>query len=488
MARSSLTAILIVVVMVYVGLEQRRQYVASRDKVLGGFPPIAAGRADRTAASLSSFTDSSPTPVNPPRRSSVEDGSRSFRKESAAQPQEPSASIIWSRKIGTGYSAPVVADGRLILVHRCDDEEVVSCFNCETGEPLWEHRYGTAFECEYPTYSSGPYSTPVTGDAAVCVQSAEGGLRCLSLSDGTLIWSRDLTQDYGVELQGYGVAHSPLLDHGRLFLNLGGTIGHSAVVALDAETGETIWTSGVSARAAEWGLSCATPVSAEVDGSPYLLVLASDALYCLNPDDGAILDRFKAGAHNRTNPNATTPLVVGDLVLLSICLDNCWCLRIQNDGQFQEVWQNKKTLQSLFNPLSFVDGCVYGWNSFDKTLRCIDLQTGAVLWKERTEFARGSQAVADGKLFVIGEFGEFGVIAVNGAKYEKLFSTVEPLLKAPCFSRPALSNGRLYLRNEETLICLDLRQHPAGKRAAEFSKSRRRFRSHDVSTSVFTRS
>ena len=72
--------------------------------------------------------------------------------------------IVWSRDVGTGYSAPAIRDGFLVQLHRRDDAEVVTCLTAATGEDLWEQEYPTAFECDYPAYSSGPYSTPLVTD------------------------------------------------------------------------------------------------------------------------------------------------------------------------------------------------------------------------------------------------------------------------------------------------------------------------------------
>ncbi len=444
-----LTAALLLISAVWASQVLRRgESQSSRNSADDG----AASDLDQHRASMTAadFTADWPCLYGPHGSSESGESSLSWQWSGDGPP------VRWQVTIGTGYSAPVVSQENLVLLHRQQDAELVTCVSAEAGVPRWEHRSAATFECEYPNYSSGPYSTPVISDGMVYAQGAAGMLHCLSMIDGTIHWSRDLTREYAVPLQGYGVAHSPLFDNGRLYLNLGGTIGDSAVVALDAQTGETLWTAGVSPDAREWGLSCATPVLAQIEGKSWLLVLAADALLCLDPDDGRVTDRFAASAHNRSNPSATTPLVVGDRVLLSVCLSDCWCLRIGRDGRFEEMWKSGRTLESLFNPLSFSEGCVFGWHSFDRTLRCIDLLTGDVRWKARTEFSRGSHVLADGRLYIIGEHGEFGVVEANTLSYRRLFATSEPLLSSPCFSPPALSGRRLFIRNEQRLVCLDV--------------------------------
>ena len=64
---------------------------------------------------------------------------------------------------------------------------------------------------------------------------------------------------------------------------------------------------------------------------------------------------------------------------------------------------------------------------------------------------------ADGKLLVLGEHGQLAALAADPRRARILAMTQQPILTAPCYSAPALYRGRLYLRNERELLCLDLR-------------------------------
>jgi outer membrane protein assembly factor BamB len=80
--------------------------------------------------------------------------------------------------------------------------------------------------------------------------------------------------------------------------------------------------------------------------------------------------------------------------------------------------------------------------------------TREVQWKARG-FGRGSLIAADGKLFVLGESGNLAIVRASPDGFvEKAEAEV---LSGKSWTAPSLSGGRLYLRNHDELVCLDLR-------------------------------
>lgn len=364
--------------------------------------------------------------------------------------------VLWSLDIGTGYSAPVIRDHQVILHHRRGDEERVTCLSDDDGEALWDVGFSTSFECDYEGYSSGPYSTPVIHGDSVFIQSAEGVVRRLRMADGSLVWERNLSADYDVPQYGYGVGHSPVIHGDHLILNIGGSAANSGVVALEAATGETVWT-GVDLSEARLTGSHATPAIAELDDRARIVVLTGDRLACVAADTGESLWDFPITTHSRDTPNSTTPLVMGNRVLVASSRADTFCVAMGTDGTPDMVWQNARSLGSVFNPLTAYDNRVLGWHAFDKSLRCIDAETGELIWKQKTVFERGNHIAVGQRLIVLGESGHLGVVELTAGGADVLSVTEEPFLEGPCYTMPALSSGRLYVRNERQLICCDLR-------------------------------
>jgi hypothetical protein len=106
-----------------------------------------------------------------------------------------------------------------------------------------------------------------------------------------------------------------------------------------------------------------------------------------------------------------------------------------------------------------IGGHLYGYTSkrTRSHFRCLDFRTGKVRWSWESQLERGSVIAADGKLLCFGEHGHLALLAQNASRHEVLSQTTQPLLPAPCYPMPALADGYLYLKNDRTLVCYDLR-------------------------------
>ena len=149
--------------------------------------------------------------------------------------------VVWEKKIGTGYSAPCVREGLLVLHHRLGEEEIVECFDADTGKPRWRYAYPSHFIDPYG-YNNGPRSTPLLTEDRCYTFGAEGKLLCLELKTGRLIWQRDTGVDWNVPPAFFGVGSSPILEGGRLLVMVGGQ-PNSGMIAFDSQTGKTVWES-----------------------------------------------------------------------------------------------------------------------------------------------------------------------------------------------------------------------------------------------------
>ena len=362
--------------------------------------------------------------------------------------------IQWSRAVGTGYSAPVVVGERLILLHRVGDEEIVEAFDPKTGDSCWTYRYPTSYVCRYE-YSSGPYSTPVIHDGCVYAVGAQAQLHCLQVEDGTLLWKRMFGEEYRVEESLFAVGASPLIESQRLIFNLGAREDAAGIVAVDPVTGETIWT------ATDHGPGYATPIPATIDGRRYVFVVTTEGLVCLNPLDGHVHWSVEMKPGKALSVNATSPVVIDDLVLMSTGPGKgTICLRVLETG-YEEVWRDRRILDSQFNPLVIAEDRLFGFTASRQggpTFRCIEPRTGELCWELASGIGRGTALVVDGQFVFLGEHGHLASAKVTTTDPPMLQTTEDPILTAPTYSAPALLDGRLYLRNESTLLSIDLRR------------------------------
>ena len=360
--------------------------------------------------------------------------------------------ILWERPVGTGYSSPVLANDRLIVLQRRDNQEILECIDSATGESLWTFDYPTTYKCRYE-YSDGPYSTPIISNDRVYAMGAQGQFHAVSLEDGEPIWQRNLHADYEVPETLFGAGATPLLCDGVLFLSLGGF--DAGVIALDAQNGETLWV------ATDHGASYATPCCASIHGRDYVFVVTFDGISALSRSTGECFWEFDFRPKSPDSINATSPVVCDDLVyMVTGPGPGSVCLRVLEDGSYEEVWRDRRVLDSQFNGLMLFDDCVFGFTSKRQggaQFRCVELATGKLQWKFRSDLQRGSLVASREHIFLLGEDGHLASMKLRTDKAELVSLTPAPIMKAPCYSSPALYKQRLYLRNEERLLCLDLR-------------------------------
>ena len=362
--------------------------------------------------------------------------------------------ILWKAEVGLGYNVPLIQDNRVYIHDRIKDEERIVCFDANTGSEHWKHTWTTTYKCDVD-YSNGPYATPALGSKHIYAFTTESKLICLSLDDGQPVWTRDLQADYEPQHLPFPVGASPLLIGDRLYVNVGGTKGDSSIVAFNATNGQTLWT------ALNDGRSFASPLYAIFHGKPHLVVFTDKYLSSLNPDDGSKHWSFEFGVKKTDlRFNNVTPIMVDNRVIAtagpgpgSIAID------VQPDGSGKEAWRERRNLDSQFNNILSVDDSFYGFTSSRNSqaeYRRVSVQDGKVLWGYTSDLYRGTQLAADGKLFLLGESGDFSVLEVNNSEPKVLYESPSPILSKPSYSAPALANKKLYLRDETQLICIPL--------------------------------
>jgi outer membrane protein assembly factor BamB len=415
--------------------------------------------------------------------------------------------ILWEKEIGTGYSAPSVRGDKLVLHHRVGAEEIVQTFDAASGTEGWRYAYPSSYTDPYG-YNNGPRCTPLLTSNRCYTFGAEGKLLCLDLATGRVIWQRDTAKEWEVPEAFFGVGSTPILEGDKLIVMLGAQT-NAGVVALDANTGRTLWQNvgktnwhGVTTigwraeRPYEWTgvekqASYASPIAVTIHGQRHVLCFMRQGLVSLNPTNGAVnFSRWFQAIVNES-VNAMVPVVHNDVILISAAYYRVGAvlLRVKPDGKsIEEVWRiprhptdpadrdpetgrwKQPVLEVHWSTPVLHDGYLYaftGRNEPDATFRCVEFKTGKLMWsrderwrphssEQPAVFGRGSLIAADGRLWALGEGGLLGLFNINAAACDEISRWQVPSLKYPCWAAPVLSRGRLYLRSENRLVCLDV--------------------------------
>lgn len=357
--------------------------------------------------------------------------------------------VVWRKTIGQGLSGPVVAQGRVILFHRLGNQEVVESFDRLTGEPQWRYAYPTTYRDDFG-FDEGPRAVPVVSNGVVYTFGAQGQLHAVDLVKGTRIWSEDTAARFNVAKGFFGAAGSPLVEGGRVIANIGGK--GAGIVAFDAKSGRVLWT------ATDDEASYSSPAGATIAGRRLAVFLTRAALVGVDPASGRIEFRRPWRARAAASVNAATPMIVGDLVFVSAEYGpGAGVLRVAG-STLEDVWASNEVLSNHYATSVHADGVLYGFHGrqeFGPSFRAVDLRTGKVRWSE-DRFRAGSVLLAGNRLLILREGGELVLAAASPDAFRPLARTqvLPPTVRA----LPALSDGLLYLRNDTTLVCLDLRK------------------------------
>jgi outer membrane protein assembly factor BamB len=356
--------------------------------------------------------------------------------------------VIWRKKVGQGLSGPVVAGKRLILFHRVDDREVVESFDALTGAPQWRHAYPTTYRDDFG-FDEGPRAVPVVAEGIVFTYGAEGKLHAVDLSTGKPLWNVDAMRQFEVDKGFFGAAGSPLVDGGKVIANVGGK--KAGIVAFDAKTGKVIWTATTDAA------SYSSGVAATMLGRRYAVFLTRSSLVGLDPADGQVRFQRPWRARQAASVNAATPIVVGNRIFVSAEYGPGAGV-LQFDGtKLTDVWLSDDALSNHYATSVLHDGRLYGFHGrqeFGPVFRAVDLQSGKVLWSTG-RFGAGSVTLAGTRLVIMRESGELVLAAASPASFQQIAAA--QILPATVRAYPALADGILYVRNDDTLVAVDLR-------------------------------
>ncbi len=365
---------------------------------------------------------------------------------------EPPA-VLWRLAVGQAFSSPVVADGRVFVqagVKDKDEEEVIA-LDAVSGKELWRDTYVR------PRFQSvlgnGPRSTPTVAGKRLYTIGINGVLSCYEVETGKRRWQVDVYQQFKADLPQFAVCGSPLVVGNRVIVSVGGK--GRCVVALHADTGEVVW------QALDDAASTSSPLvftgGERPRGAPDVVFMTPLRLVALDPLDGAL--RWEHPMVFQPSGTSPTPVAVGDRIVASTQAHGAVAVRVgrQDDQATAEPAWQQKDLKSYFS-----SGVASGDLLFLVTnvveplpitsIHCLDAKTGKDLWKKDKVgyFHAGLIRTGDGKLLVLNDSGRLMLFDVDeqGARELARAKVCGGTLISP--------DGRLYVRDDKEVICLQL--------------------------------
>jgi len=361
--------------------------------------------------------------------------------------------VVWEKKVGRGWSSPVVAGGRVFVFHREGDVEVLECLEAGTGQAVWRAEDATAYRDKFD-FDDGPRSTPTVSGERVFTLGAAGLLASRDVATGKQVWAVDTRKAYGSDEGYFGMACSPLVEGKAVIVNVGGKAGGkgAGVVGFDAATGKLLW------QATDHEAGYSSPIAATVAGKRRVLSLTRDGLVSLAPESGEVDWVYKFRARTNASVNAATPVVARDQVFLTASYGVGAALLTWGEARPTVVWEGDEALSAHYATPVLFEGHLYGVHGRQETgceMRCVEWATGKVKWTKEG-FGAATVMLAGDAVLALTEDGELVRVATTPAEYNE--TARAKVLGGGVRSGGALADGLYFARDGKRIVCRDLRR------------------------------
>jgi outer membrane protein assembly factor BamB len=361
--------------------------------------------------------------------------------------QEHPPREVWRRSIGPGWSSFAVVGNRLYTQEQRGADELVVCYDANSGAQLWKHTDATRFD--ELAAGAGPRATPTFHDGKIYALGASGQLNCLDAATGEVKWSHNIAEDAGAEVPRWGFCSSPLISKGMVTVFAGGP-EQKSVLGYNADTGKLTWWGG------EGTISYCSLHPARLDGDEQVILSSDVGLTAFEPAEGKVLWQH-SWPLDKQKARAVQPTLLGDSDVLigtgfSVGTRRVHVVREGKKWSADEVWTTRD-VKPYYNDVVVHWGHLYGFDA--DILTCVDLEDGKGKWRARG-YGNGQVLLLPDQdlLLVLSEKGEVALVdaSPDGHNVRGKFQAI----KGRTWNHPVIANGKLYVRNGEEAVCYQL--------------------------------
>lgn len=361
--------------------------------------------------------------------------------------------LVWKATgLGGGYSAPSIADGRIYGMGYVGEEETVWALDAQTGKQVWSTPIVAANRTV--GYNEGSRCTPTVDGDRLYALGVGGDLVCLDRASGRLRWQKNFVTDFGGRIPRWGYSESPLVDGQKLIATPGGS--DATLVAFDKMSGSVIWKGRTPEGDAAAYASC---IAADVDGQRQYIQFLGGGMAGFAAQDGKFLWKYQK--YVNLTANIDTPIYRDHIALISAGYNTgAGAVKLETTPAGMtatEIYFNAE-LKSKHGGMVLVGDYVYGFDD-PGTLTCMEFKTGKTVWRDRSVGGNASVTYADGNLYCRSQRGTVALVEATPAGYKELAKfEQQDRSSANSWPHPVISHGRLYLRDQDILLCYNVKQ------------------------------
>jgi outer membrane protein assembly factor BamB len=360
-------------------------------------------------------------------------------------PHTARLAVSWRAPLPMGNAGIVLSGDRVYTMGSHDDRDYLIALDASNGRELWRTPVGES----HVDAASGPGSTPAIAGELVVALGSSCRLIAVRAATGDVAWQHDMGGEFKSRFaKRGGCGISPLVVANRVIVPTGAP-GGPRVVAFTPATGVSVWTA-----ADVPGSVNASPGLTITKGGPQVLYHhmkppGTSGVTALNPETGAVLWQVDLKEGN----SDATPLSTGSQLLLQTWASSTM---FDSSNPARQLWTNTE-LSANGPPPVFHGGHLYGFGgNSGEFLKAVDASTGAAKWS--TRIYRGYAALAGDTLVVLAESsGLLRLIAADPTAYRELAQVQVLPPGARTFTPPAVARGRVFVRNLEEVVAVDVR-------------------------------
>jgi outer membrane protein assembly factor BamB len=351
---------------------------------------------------------------------------------------------------GLGYSGYSIVAGKLYTMGLRGDTEFLIAVDVKTGKQLWSAAIGPILR---NGWGDGPRATPTVDGDKVYAMSGMGFLVCVGAKDGKEVWKARMTE-LGGKVPNWGYTESVLVDGDLVFATPGGPQG--TLVAFNKATGKKAW------QSAEWTdfAHYSSPIAINHNGARQIVQLTMTAVAGVDAKTGKVL--WKADWDGKTAVIPTPIFKDGHVYVTSGYGIGCMLVKVGAGNKVEQVYKNKNMINH-HGGVILVGNHLYGYSD-QGGWTCQDFKTGEVVWAERGKLGKGAIHYADGMLYCLDE--KDGTLALIEAtpkgwnekgRFKLSPQTTQRNPKGKVWTHPVVLDGKLYLRDQEYIVCYDVK-------------------------------
>ena len=368
--------------------------------------------------------------------------------------------LLWSVPLGEGFAGPAIRDGEVYLLDRVGSrQDILRCFSLYTGEELWRFAYNAPGSTPY----NGSRTTPTVTETHVYTVGLAGDLYCVDRATHRPVWHRNIYSEFRqpVEVK-WGIAQSPSIYKDLVIV--APQSPEAGVAAFDSKTGDLVWASESTG-----GLGYSTPVIVNLAGMDQVVMVSASnggagGVAGISPQDGTVLWKYEGWQCRIAIPYPT--LIPNDrLFLTGEYGAGSAMIRVHREtGRFrvEELFTTKVVGSQIHQPLLYENHLYMNSNGNQRNdgMACLTLD-GELVWRTRDtrglpRFERGNLLMVDDMIINFdGRRGILHLIEPSPEGYREL-SRAQVFDGTIMWAPMAVSRGRLVLRSQWEMKCLDL--------------------------------